>query len=470
MQHNIVYSIIKISFAISIGLLSTSCISTTGASKLQIPDMIENNANDGYPVPTRGGNESLIIEAYPPPNLLNDEPYSPVTPQIGQEILPWPTFTPMPTPSRQPIATPTALLLREPDKNITGGIVYLEKDEGNLLLPFHLLLGESGELLTPSEPISRMNTGISVIEPVSLYPSPDGKYAILTDGWGVRYLLNSDTGEQRPLFQNMLDPKGQSFNWHPDSKHFLIEAEEGSIDTGLWLVNVETGKYSVLFHQFPTPYIVAGAVSPSGQHIVYVLDTNQAYEHALESERIYEVWLSDINGDNAQLIWESNTHIGLFSWSPNGRYLAMNGGRIMDMDNFTVNSVTNNMADGYGYAFRSAWSPNSRYIAFVAFDEANPLSDGFLPLEGYSIDIFKGTNIHVLDVETGEENVLIKDKGTGHIYPTWSPNGSQIVFVSDMSGESEVWIIDANGSSLQQLTDSQKQIFSPYWTAFEKAE
>lgn len=466
MQHNIVQHALKILLIIFMGLLLISCASKTGASTVHVSDTAENRAEMGYPASTPDGDENVVLEAYPPPHISSDESRVPTTQQPGQETLPWPTFTPIPTPSRQPGPTPTALLLLEPSQSTTESLVYLEKQEGNSLLPFHFLVEESGEVSTLPILVSEPNIGINLGEPVSLYPSPNGKYAIFTDGWGRRYVLNSDTGEQRPLFQKMLDPKGQSFNWHPDNKHFLMEAEDGSPDVGLWLVDVETEEYSVLLHQFPSPYIVAGAISSDGQHVVYGLDANKSHELTSDFEKTYEVWLSDINGDNAQLIWESNTHVGLFSWSPDGRYLAMNGGRIMDMENFVVSTVTDNMADGYGYAFHPVWSPDSRHIAFVAFDEPNPLTDGFLPLEGYSTDIFRGTNIHVLDIETSEENILVQNKGTGHIYPTWSPDGLQIAFVSNMSGKSDIWVIDVDGGNLRQLTNSQNPATFPYWIIF----
>ncbi|HFE66488.1 MAG TPA: hypothetical protein ENJ93_04415, partial [Chloroflexi bacterium] len=312
--------------------------------------------------------------------------------------------------------------------------------------------------INPSKTVLVNNETINITNPVSIYPSPDGKRIILTDGWGIRYIVNVDTGQIQLLFKSILDPKGRSFNWHPDSRHFLMEAQEGTQETGLWLVDTETGKYSVLLHQFPTPRITAGAVSPSGQQIVYALEN--------PTNRNYEVWVADINGNNAKLIWESKADVNLFAWSPDGRYLAMNGGRVMDMNNYQVKTMTQNMAEGYGYAFRPVWSPDSHHIAFIAFDAPNPLTDKSVPPEEYGTDIFKGANIHILNIKTGEEKPLIQEKGTGHVYPSWSPDGTQIAFASTINGKPDIWISNIDGTKLRQLTDTEWPVYAPYWVTF----
>jgi hypothetical protein len=45
--------------------------------------------------------------------------------------------------------------------------------------------------------------------------------------------------------------------------------------------------------------------------------------------------------------------------------------------------------------------------------------------------------------------------------PSWSPDGAQIVFASDEDGDSELWIVDADGGNLRQLTDNQAHDADP---------
>src|SRR6202023_120128 len=49
--------------------------------------------------------------------------------------------------------------------------------------------------------------------------------------------------------------------------------------------------------------------------------------------------------------------------------------------------------------------------------------------------------------------------------PRYSPDGKQIVFLSDRDGSENVWIANADGSNPKKLTKDKEAIFaSPVWT------
>src|SRR6266849_1418760 len=49
--------------------------------------------------------------------------------------------------------------------------------------------------------------------------------------------------------------------------------------------------------------------------------------------------------------------------------------------------------------------------------------------------------------------------------PRYSPDGKQIVFLSDRDGSENVWIANADGSNAKKLTKDKEAIFSsPVWT------
>lgn len=49
-------------------------------------------------------------------------------------------------------------------------------------------------------------------------------------------------------------------------------------------------------------------------------------------------------------------------------------------------------------------------------------------------------------------------------YPAWSPDGKKIVFTSDRSGNFDIWVMDADGSSQKQLTINQELDSHPAWS------
>ena len=49
-------------------------------------------------------------------------------------------------------------------------------------------------------------------------------------------------------------------------------------------------------------------------------------------------------------------------------------------------------------------------------------------------------------------------------WPAWRPGGKQIAFVSNRSGNYDVWLMNADGSNLVNLTDHAAQDASPAWS------
>jgi len=46
----------------------------------------------------------------------------------------------------------------------------------------------------------------------------------------------------------------------------------------------------------------------------------------------------------------------------------------------------------------------------------------------------------------------------------WSPDGMQIVFNTMMNGNLELFIVDADGANLTQITINKDTDMTPFWT------
>ncbi|HOE82010.1 MAG: hypothetical protein ACOX51_00880 [Myxococcota bacterium] len=69
-----------------------------------------------------------------------------------------------------------------------------------------------------------------------------------------------------------------------------------------------------------------------------------------------------------------------------------------------------------------------------------------------SVDIDGQSDLVILDGETGKEELRLTDSEWDEVSPSWSPDGSKIVFVSSKNGHPQVHIINADGTGERRLT------------------
>ena len=79
-------------------------------------------------------------------------------------------------------------------------------------------------------------------------------------------------------------------------------------------------------------------------------------------------------------------------------------------------------------------------------------------------------DIFTVPIEKGGARNLTRSSGAHDRFPAWSPDGRWIAYMSDQSGEDEVWIVAQDGSAQpQQLTTGgSAQRYAPQWSADSK--
>lgn len=92
-----------------------------------------------------------------------------------------------------------------------------------------------------------------------------------------------------------------------------------------------------------------------------------------------------------------------------------------------------------------AWSPNGSQLAYVSFESRKPV-------------------IYAHDIASGKRRLLANFRGSNSA-PAWSPDGRQIVATLSRDGGSQLYAIDANGGEPRRLTQSSsidtEPAFSP---------
>lgn len=122
---------------------------------------------------------------------------------------------------------------------------------------------------------------------------------------------------------------------------------------------------------------------------------------------------------------------GLYSINPDGS----NG--------FQVNSDQ--------YSADPSWSPGNGLVSLIAYDTC-VVAPGNCSQE-----------IFVINANGGQPAQLTSFGNNWA--PSWSPDGTKIVYLSDASGSSEVWVMNSDGSYQTQLTFfSVQENLSPHWS------
>jgi TolB protein len=107
------------------------------------------------------------------------------------------------------------------------------------------------------------------------------------------------------------------------------------------------------------------------------------------------------------------------------------------------------LTDTLGYEGAPAWSPDNKWLVYEAYSGDN-------------------LELKIQSVLTPEETILLTNNKAADFSPAWSPGGRQIAFVSDQSGEDEIWLADLDKSEDQRFLnisqDPDNKDTHPAWS------
>ena len=129
---------------------------------------------------------------------------------------------------------------------------------------------------------------------------------------------------------------------------------------------------------------------------------------------------------------------------------AVNQGAVGDSEIVAINgngSGAVNLTDNPVEDTAPAWSPTGALLAFVR-------------------DVGGGSEIFVMNADgSGQTNLTNSSAGVINSQPAWSPDGTRIVFASNRtSGNTDIWVMDANGANPTRLTTDAGSDDQPAWS------
>jgi len=113
---------------------------------------------------------------------------------------------------------------------------------------------------------------------------------------------------------------------------------------------------------------------------------------------------------------------------------------------------------GAGIAYQGVWSPAADHIAFVSNDSGD---DEIWTVNRDGSDLLQLTdsNQEFNAREIGKDTFIPEVNR----HPSWSPDGRQIVFWSTRTGNRQIFVMDADGNNLYSLSRTDFNDWDPVW-------
>ena len=261
------------------------------------------------------------------------------------------------------------------------------------------------------------------------------------------YLMAPDGSDVRRV---TFDFNAYSPKWSPDGRRLVFEIPGSGIyatsDDGEGTTAIVRSSFARSGVGAP---VEACVVPRRQQHRVRVQIVRVWPRQASSQCLSRDIYVADVNGERiTQLTNTPGAAEYAPSWSPDGKMIVYDR---------TVQATKGDIwimnADGSGQRELFSSVENESYPSFSP--------DGSKIVFSSSRD--GDSEIYVIDV-TGEG----LRKLTGNTYadwaPHWSADGSQIVFASDRNGNDEVFVMSADGTDEAALTDDDATDRSPAWS------
>lgn len=350
---------------------------------------------------------------------------------------------------------------------------------------------------------------------LELFPkfSPDGKWIAFSGEYsGTRqvYVMSVEGGEPRQLtFYNdvgPLPPRGgydhQILGWSPDGKHILFRANRLPWSERMgrpYMISFEGGNEWPL----PIPESGGGNFSPDGSKFVYTpIEREWRTWKRHRGGRAQDVWIYDLKANTSEKITDWRGTDNQPMWIGDTIYFTSDREHTLNLYAYNTKTkktrkVTNHTdydvlwpgvgrnqivyeAGGYIYRFNPENDKSERVpirvfgdlpqtVAYHKNVKANIAGASLSPSGARAVITARG-EIFTVPAKEGEIRNITNSQGIREMDASWSPDGKWIAYLSDRSGEYEIYLRrqDGSGEERRVTTDGDIWRFAPVWSPDSK--
>jgi WD40-like Beta Propeller Repeat len=172
------------------------------------------------------------------------------------------------------------------------------------------------------------------------------------------------------------------------------------------------------------------------------------------------LYLTDLQG-SAYCRIPHDTGIASYAWSANASQVVIACTNRVCLMNSNGDNKSYVDASELGQGVDDIdWSRDGLHFVF----SANPERVSSQRVSGPPCPDCGTSGIYIMDVDGSHMHALSAIGTDSASEPRWSPDSQQITFVSDATGHSEIYIMQADGSNVQQVTHLNAETASPDWS------
>jgi len=192
---------------------------------------------------------------------------------------------------------------------------------------------------------------------------------------------------------------------------------------------------------------------PTATLLPDILQVRGAVAYVVREKGQTDIWATPIDTLNPIRLTNSPTDERDPAWSPDGTQLAYASNKNGNWDIYIYDLLTGDerqMTIGLAFEAGPRWSPNGEFLVYESYNEAGHLDIYILRTDGSAV----------------QEPRVPQSSETADFSPAWSPDGTQMAFVSWRDGNQDIYVFTIADSSIYNLTstpdvDEDYPVWSP---------